>query len=80
MPVFSYVRAMYDLSKGHEDEFTDLELKVMRDHCELGMAKKQLIIKYKEECDNIPAVLSKIEWKLHRLRHKETRRKILSQR
>ena len=78
MPVFSYVRAMAHYSVGHENEFTEIELDILHDHCE-GMTKAQIVEKYKDLTENPSRVLYKIEWKLRQLQRKESRRLSQSQ-
>ena len=78
MPVFSYVRAMAHYSVGHENEFTKIELDILHDHCD-GLSKAQIVEKYKDIDEDPLNTFNRIEWKLNRLRHKETRQKMLSQ-
>ena len=78
MPVFSYVRAMAHYSVGHENEFTEIELDILHDHCD-GLSKAQIVEKYKDVDEDPLNTFNRIEWKLNRLRHKETRQKMLSQ-
>ena len=78
MPVFSYVRSMAHYSIGHENEFTSLELDILHDHCD-GLSKAQIVEKYKAIDEDPLNTFNRIEWKLNRLRHKETRQKMLSQ-